>query len=142
MKPPNEKVDPKTLRPGRIQHEQLSGEQVGRIKALQQTFSDVDSSSLDKWVEDFKRDQDPEREIRIFERMAQAYRAYCSGKNLTPEAKQDVFHIVCLRSGAPDSEVLSGLELKVLSVEDAREILKYYNGAPAPIQVSTTPGST
>lgn len=54
-----------------------------RINALQQTFAEVDPTPLAKWVEDFKRDVDPERELRIYEAMAQAYRAYCQGKNLS-----------------------------------------------------------
>jgi len=78
-------------------------------------------------------------ELRIYEGMAEAYRAYCSGKILTPQAKQEVFQVVLLRSGAPDSEVLTRLELKVLSMQDAREILKHYNVAPAPVVVSRKP---
>ena len=111
-----------------------------RIKALQQTFQDVDSSPLDKWVDDFKRDHDPEREIRIYEGMAEAYRSYCSGKTLTQSAKQDVYQVVLLRSGAPDSDVLPRLNLSVLQTQDAREILKGYKRAPAPVLVTAGSG--
>jgi hypothetical protein len=110
-----------------------------RIRKLQQTFSEVDPMPLEKWVDDFKRDKDPDREIRIYEGMAEAYTAYCSGRQLTLQAKQDVHQVVLLRSGAPDAQVLPQLTLKVLSVDDAKEILKLYKVPPAPITVSTVP---
>ena len=94
---------------------------------------------LEKWIDDFKRDRDPNREIRIYEGMAEAYTAYCSGRNLTLRAKQDVYQIVLLRSGAPDAEVLRRLKLKALSVDDAKEVLSLYRAPPAPITISTAP---
>jgi hypothetical protein len=128
-------IDPNSIAPSPIRHERLTAEQVTRVKRLQETFKDVDPSPLEKWVEDFKRDEDPDREIRVFEGMAEAYRAFCKGKRLTPQAKKDAFQVVLLRSGAPDSEVIPQLKLKVLTVKDAREILKHYKMAPAPVQV-------
>jgi hypothetical protein len=133
-------VSPNKLQPGTLQHAQLNTAQMRRIKTLHQTFQEVDPSSFDQWVQDFKRDQDPEREIRLYEGMAEAYRSYCSGKNLTLSAKQDVYQVVLLRSGAPDKEVLPRLNLKTLTVEDAKEILKHYKMAPAPTEVSPNPG--
>jgi hypothetical protein len=111
-----------------------------RLKKLQETFAEVDPSPLEKWVDDFKRDQDPEREIRIQEAMATAYSAYCSGRSLTLAAKRDVYQVVLLRSGAADAEVLSHIKLSTLSLDDAKAVLKLYPMAPAPITVS--PGSS
>src|SRR5438874_4185177 len=119
-------LDPSSVHPSPIQHERLTAPQMKRIKRLQETFHDVDPSPAEKWVEDFKRDRDPEREIRIFEGMAQPYRAYCSQRKLTLDAKKDVYQVVLLRSGAPDSEVLPHLQLKALSIDDAKNILKQY----------------
>src|SRR5262245_17247039 len=62
-------VDPAKLQPGPVRHEQLSADQLERIKKLQQTFREVDAMPLEKWVDDFKRDADPDREIRIYEGM-------------------------------------------------------------------------
>lgn len=133
-------VDTAKLQPGPVRHEQLSAAQMERIKKLQQTFSEVDPMPLEKWVDDFKRDLNPDRELRVYEGMAEAYTAYCSGRNLTPLAKQDVYQVVLLRSSAPDAEVLQQLNLKALSIDDAKEILKLYKAPPAPIKVSPVPG--
>lgn len=132
-------IAPASVRPGPLQREQLTSSQMERIKRLQQTFSEVDPSPLEKWVDDFKRDRDPDREIRIYEGMAAAYSAYCTGRTLTLPAKKDVYDVVILRSGAPDADVLSQVKLDVLSVDDAKDILKLYRMAPAPITVSTSP---
>jgi len=112
-----------------------------RVKALQQTFAEVDPSPLPKWVEDFKRDRDPDRELRIYEGMADAYRAYCHGRSLSPRAKADVYQVVLLRSGAPDAEILPRLKLEELSIADAKDVLRMYTvpGEPLTVMPSPTP---
>jgi hypothetical protein len=134
-------IAPGQLQPGPIRHEALTAAQLDRLTKLQQTFSDVDPTPLEKWVDDFQRDHDPEREIRIYEAMAAAYSGYGAGRALTLPAKRDVYQVVLLRSGAPDAEVLRQLELTTLSLDDAREILKLYPMAPLPITVSPTSGA-
>lgn len=126
-------IDPAKLQPGPVQHDQLTREQIERIKKLSQVFSEVDPTPPSKWIDDFKRDRDPERELRIYESMAAAYSAYCTGRNLTPEGKREVYQVVLLRSGAPDDEVLKRVQLKVLTVADAKDILALYQAPPAPV---------
>jgi hypothetical protein len=132
-------TDPNKLTPNTIQHSALPAEQRKRIQVLQKTFREVDPSPVEKWTEDFRRDNDPEHpligEIRIYEGMADAYTTYCTKRHLTTEAKQDVYQIVILRSGTSDKEVLSHINLKVLSVEEAKKVLSGYKMAPAPILI-------
>src|ERR1700742_5092959 len=63
-------VDVKTLQPGPIQHETLTKEQMARLEQIHQTFAEVDGFTLEKRIDDFKRDYDPDRELAIWERMA------------------------------------------------------------------------
>jgi hypothetical protein len=119
-------VDPKTLQPGPIQRDSLTDEQMARIRTLQATFFEVDGQTVEKWVDDFRRDQDPDRELRVWERMAKAYRDYCDGRNLSGVAKKDVYRIVLLRSMASEQEVLDRAKLKELSREDAIKVMKGY----------------
>ena len=131
-------VDPQSLQPGPARG-QLTPAQLERVEKLQKTFADVDPTPLKKWVEDFSRDLNPDRELAIYEGMAHAYSGYCTGRALSQEAKNDVYAVVMLRSGAPDAEVLPRLKLSALSLDDAKEILRLYTVAPAPISVTEVP---
>lgn len=119
-------VDPKTIQPGPIRREALSDEQMAQIRTLQATFAEVDGQSVEQWVDNFKRDVDPDKELRVWERMANAYRAYCDGRKLSPEAKKDVYRVVLLRSMASEQDVLERVKLKELSREEAIAVMKGY----------------
>jgi hypothetical protein len=134
-KPETKWIDPSKLELGPIQHDALTDDQMERVKFLQKTFNDVDPSPLDKWVEDFKRDANPEPELKIWESMAATFNAFVTNKQLNLEAKKEVYQVVLFRSGAPDEEVLKHLKVKILSEEDVKEILALYKDKPEPIQV-------
>ncbi|MCM3902186.1 MAG: hypothetical protein ND866_10810 [Pyrinomonadaceae bacterium] len=104
----------------------MSDEQLRRTKKLHETFAEVDSSSLEKWIDNFKRDANPDSEIAIWERVAKAYTSYCSRRQLTLEAKGDVFQALVLRSLTSDEEAIKTLKFKVLSADEARKIMREY----------------
>jgi len=117
-------VDPKTIQPGPIQRDSLTPEQMERVRRLQAVFIEVDGQSVEQWVDNFKRDLNPDRELDIWEAIAKAYTAYCSKRTLSPEAKREVYKVVLLRSMAPESDVLERLELKVLTKDDAVAVMQ------------------
>lgn len=119
-------VNAADLKPNEIQHEQLSEEQLSRIKKLHKTLAEVDKSSLETWIDNFKRDANPDSEIAIWERIAKSYTNYCLQRELTAEAKDDVFQVLLLRSMSSDEEAIKTLKLKVLSTDEARKILREY----------------
>jgi hypothetical protein len=119
-------VDPKSIQPGPIRRETLSDEQMARIRTLQGTFVEVDGQTVEQWVNNFKRDADPDKELRVWERMAKAYRAYCDVRKLSPEAKKEVFRVVLLRSMASEQDVLERVKLKELTREEAIAVMKGY----------------
>lgn len=114
----------------------LSDEQLVRVKRIHDSLSEADPSSLDKWISDFEKDQDPESEIRVWEAIAAAYQCYCSEHRLDPVAKQDVLRILLLRSETDDeAEVLKRAELKSLAPLEAHEVLRCFKGKAVPIEV-------
>lgn len=119
-------VNTPALKPNEIQHEQLSEEQLRRIKKLHETFAEVDKSSLETWIDNFKRDADPDSEIAIWERIARAYMSYCAGRELTLEAKDEVFQTLVMRSLTTEEDAVKRLKLKVLSEDEARRIMSSY----------------
>jgi hypothetical protein len=129
-------IDPSKLTPGPIQHTSLTDEQLARVTHVQKVFQEVDSSPLEKWVEDFQRDVNPDKEIQIYENMATAYAAFTTSKSLSLDAKKDAYQVVLLRSAAPEQDVIAHLKLKVLTEQDAREIMSHFSAAPEPIEVT------
>ena len=133
--PKTEWIDPNKLKPGPVRHVSLTEEQMVRVRRVQKIFSEVDPSPFERWVEDFKRDLNPERELNIWEGMATAYETFTTSKSLGLEAKKEAFQVVLLRSGAPDEEVLKRLKMKVLTEKEAREIMALFATRPEPVRV-------
>ncbi len=122
--PKIERVNPADLKSNSIQHEQLTEDQLQRVKKLHEIFAEVDKSSLEIWIDNFKRDMNPDKEIAVWERIAKAYTNYVSQKELSLEAKEDVFQTLLMGSMSSDEETIKSLKLKVLSQDEARKILK------------------
>lgn len=119
-------IDPNSIQPGPIRREVLTEEQMSRIKALQAVFVEVDGQTVDQWVDNFKRDMDPDSELEVWEQMAKAFRSYCDGRILSETAKEDVYRVVLMRSMAPQNEVLGHVKLIELSRDEAIEVMKRF----------------
>ncbi|MAG93949.1 MAG: hypothetical protein CMJ48_09395 [Planctomycetaceae bacterium] len=133
-----ERIDPNEIQQGPILHDTLPDELLARIKNVHATFADVDGTPLDKWIDDFKRDLDPEGNVSIWEDMQVAYNSYCNDRDLPLQTRKEVFKIVLMRSMMPDDEVLSRLELEHIAADDVRSILAAYPGDAKPIDVIQT----
>ncbi len=117
-------VDPATLKPGPIRHEELSTEQLRRIGVVQKIFAEVDSTPLEKWIEDFKRDLHPDRELGIWEAMAAAYSRCNADKAFSLPQRKELFGVLLTGSGASEDEAIEHLKLKTLSEAEARSALR------------------
>src|SRR5262245_12810667 len=60
-------IDPKKIKRDPIRHVRLTEEQMDRIRKLHRTFEEVDGQTLDQWVDDFKRDADPDSNLETWE---------------------------------------------------------------------------
>ncbi len=111
----------------------ISELQKNRIKIIANIFHDVFPDSMEKWINDFSKDDDPEREILIWENMAKAYTQICSHWTFTKKQKVEVFDLILHRSSLPKKLVLQKVQLKVLSRKQAKYVLSKYQGIPQPI---------
>ena len=116
-------IDPASIQVGPILHSELTDDQVNRIRFLQSVFFEVDEQPENQRIDDFRRESDLDRELAIWERMAEVYSGYCSDKNLTKPEKLDVYHVVLLRSMAPPDEVLANVELVAITEDEATEVM-------------------
>jgi hypothetical protein len=115
-----------SLEYGPIRHTELSPNQMERIRKLRNTLAEVERSPIEKWVDNFKRDADPDKELTVWERIADGYTRHCSKRQLSIEAKEDVFRLLLLRSMASEQEVLNRVKLKTLTIDEAKETLKEF----------------
>ena len=128
-------IDPNEVQFSPTMHDSLPDELLERIRVVHATFADVDGTPLDKWISDFKRDVNPEPNVKIWEDMKVAYDDYCDGRELPLETRKEVYRVVLFRSMAEPKDVLERIELSILSSDDASEIMKAYPSKPKPIGV-------
>ncbi|UOG76213.1 hypothetical protein MTX78_06345 [Hymenobacter tibetensis] len=128
--------DVNKIQAGPILRDSLSNAQLGKVDYLVETFKEVDPTTRENWIEDFKKDQNPDREIEIWLMMAKAYTTYCEGKPLDSRIKKEVFKVILMRSSVSEDEVIKSMDLKYLSVGDAKQVMKAYTLAAKPIRVT------
>lgn len=132
-------VDPTKIERGPVRHARLSAAQVTRLRKVHSTFAEVDGQTFAEWEDDFKRDADPDENLRIWEDMEIAYLKFCEGKSLDVATRKEVFKVVLLRSMAPESEVLRQGKLRILSEAEAKQIMRGYPSEPKPVEVIQYP---
>ena len=88
------RIDPSKLKPGPIRHEHLSLSLMARINYLRSTLQEVFPQSMDEWLDAFRRDANPEAEVKWWERLARCYRGYSDKRELSAEQKKALFSVV------------------------------------------------
>lgn len=120
-------IDSGGLQKGPHQRENLSIEQLERLDRIRETLADVDDQSREEWIDNFKRDLNPDTEIAIWEHLAKSFQSYCSRNDLTKEARAEVLPILLLRSTSmTEDEILASVDLNHLTEEQIREIISLY----------------
>lgn len=76
-------VNPKALRPGPIRHEQLPSDLVGRIRFIRAALLLPYPQTMELWLDGFKRDVQPEKDVAFWERVATCYLEYAAVTRLT-----------------------------------------------------------
>ena len=130
-----EMIDPANIDPGPIRHAELPPDLLKRATALESVFADVFPMTHEKWIEGFRRDAHPEREIAIWEQIAAAYTRFLKDRNLPIAYRREAFDLLVYRSGATVEETLKQAKLKYFTREEARRLVDLYVAPPAPITV-------
>jgi hypothetical protein len=123
------------IQPGPLRHATLSAELDERIRHFEPIFAEVYPRSHEEWLDGFKRDQNPESEVAIWEAIAAAFQKFTEKHTLTKEARQEAFALLLVRSGSDEQTTLSGVKLRHLSPAEASELVKLYSARPQPVQV-------
>jgi hypothetical protein len=112
-------VDPKELQAGQVRRE-LTRDQTMAIATIQRSLSEVDDLPLEEWLEGFRRDENPDREIAVWKRIAAVYTGVTRDYNVNLDYKREVFKLLVAASMMPREEVPQNTALKILT---AREII-------------------
>lgn len=113
--------DPKKLKMGPARHEQLSKDLLGRIRLIRAALWGAYSHSMDFWVEGFKRDMHPSREIAWWEHVAACYTEVSKLTPLTREQHVQAFDVIyALCNGIEESNVSQ--EISALPEEAMKKI--------------------
>lgn len=125
------------VQPGPIRHDSLCAEQIKKITEIQQTFYEVLPISVEQTIIDFKRDDNPDKEIEVWQNMASAYSQYLAGLKKAPdlETKKEIFDLLLSRSMVTSEEALKNTKRSKLSDDEARKILSLYTAEPDPVTV-------
>jgi hypothetical protein len=130
-------VDISTLHVGPVVHDTLSAAQLEKISFIYNTFTEVQPSTLEETITDFKRDQNPDNEISIWLSMANAYQKFVQkkGTGIAIASKKEAYKLVLLRSEMSSKEEVAEAKLKLLSPADVSDILSFYDQAREHIKV-------
>ena len=128
-------VDPATVKLGPIRHAELPRALIERAKALEPVFADVYPVTHEKWLEGFRRDVHPEREIAIWEQIAVAFTQFTAGRSVSLEIRREAFALLLFRSGATADATLKHAKLKYLTKDLAEQLVELYTAPPRPISL-------
>jgi len=106
------------------------------MKDITDVFEPIDGLTYEQAVDLYRRDQNPESEIVIWEEMVHAYSSFAEGKSLPIEEKHETYKALLLASMFPESEVFDQLKPKHLTAEDVDRINQLYRLDPEPVKVT------
>lgn len=78
---------------GPIRHEALPPGLIERIRAIAELVEEVYPQTQEEWLDGFRRDSDPEAEVRLWEKIAAKYHHLAAGAP-DLETKTDIFHVI------------------------------------------------
>lgn len=118
-------------------HKDLSAHQKKRIIIIQQALIEVNDTSLEETLNNFRKDLNPDSEIDIWEAIAGAYQQTFRKKpDASLEEKQEVYRLLLLRSNMSAEEALAQANLSAISEATAKEVLDLYNLDYKPFLIS------
>ncbi len=123
------------LKLGEAIHDSLSDEQIKKIEKIHKVFSEVNTSSLEQTITNFKRDQNPDNEIAIWLKMAGAYERFIEGRQVDLNKKKEAYDIILLRSMMTEKEVIDKVNIDFLTTDEVEEVFGYYDVPPQPVKI-------
>lgn len=106
----------------------LSDAQSAQVKKIHQTFLEVFPVSYEDATNNFRRDKNPDREIKIWNHMAEIYQDFAikhAGQDQLA-IRKEAFRLLLLRSSLSEEVAIERAKSQLLSEEDAKKLLSKY----------------
>lgn len=87
------KIPPSKIRPAPIRHKQLSDDLVSRIRLIRANLLGIDTHSMEYWLDSFRRDTRPSKEVLVWERICAALWEYLSMTRVKRELFGNVLNV-------------------------------------------------
>ena len=101
------------------------------IDEISATFAEHILDTREGWIDKFRCDMHPEKEIAVWLMMAQCYRATVDGKDLGKAARKEVFDLLVRFSmGGTDEEILAQIHVPRLGPELAVRLMDMWREGP------------
>ncbi|EPN0075195.1 GIY-YIG nuclease family protein [Vibrio cholerae] len=113
----------------------LTETQKNRIAIINAVFQEVFPNTDAKAYENFSRDNNPDREIKIWEAMAKAFMKVSTSSYVSEEVKKEAYRLLLLRSQMKTCDVLERIKVVAMDEKQAKCLLKAYELKPKPIRV-------
>ena len=90
--PKKMKVQVSHVAKGPIRHQSFSEQFMAKLREVYDVFAEYQSDGFEGWVDDFKRDMNPDKELLLFEAAAIVYKDNITGA--PEEVKREVYRVV------------------------------------------------
>ncbi|RZB30825.1 MAG: hypothetical protein SRB1_03105 [Desulfobacteraceae bacterium Eth-SRB1] len=135
-------VDPKSIKVAPVRHEKLTDNLVGRVRLVRAALIFPYPQTMEFWLDGFKRDMHPHKEIEFWEHAAACYMEYVAINRLSPEQQKAAFSLILSVLNNAETEVCekySGLlppDSLSLLIDSCRSKLPVYelHGLPSSLE--------
>lgn len=119
-----QKIKIANLKQGLIRQEILPDGFIERVRDYKHKLAEVEHSNLEQAVSNFQRDEDPEKELGIWEKIAFAYETFAlRHTGISPDAKKEAFVILLGASMGDRARIEQVKHLTISQAEDIVNIL-------------------
>jgi len=110
--------------------------QLEKIMTIQRVFAEVNPSTLEETIDDFKQEKDPDSEIALWLAMAHAYQKFTANHpTIDGNKKLEAYNLILLRSMENEADAKAETNLKYLTNKEVAEIFSYYALEAKPVTV-------
>lgn len=110
----------------------LTNDQIHRITACKQMLVEVDDTPLDETLDNYRRDVHPEREIRVYERIARVFQQEVTDRPNAEHAERMLLYRVLLCcSFSPDVDDVLGMLPDAKGLSNLARVVQRYRDAIA-----------